>query len=239
MKEEIHKLRSSILGNERNLWIQVPREVTHETGLLVVLDAELYRDRVRAPSIIEELVEQGTIDMPLVVYVSNGGIDARWEECPCYPPFAEFISQELYPWILKRYPFVNNTQNRVIAGLSYTGLAASYVALKSNDLFTKVISQSGSYWSNECELSRSLENSEQSSDLSFFLDVGDQETDINVQHKEDVFQEVSQIEGVERFRDALVKLGCTVRYERFDGGHSAGGWASILPRALRWALPKG
>ena len=237
MKEENHNFQSSILSNERNVWIQVPNTVTDQTGLLVILDAELYRDRVEAPSIIEELINKESIEAPLIVYVSHGGVEARWKECPCYPPFAEFISGELYPWIIDRYPFVKNEKNRVVMGLSYTGLAASYVALETTGLFTKVISQSGSYWSNECELSKNLESSDQNSGIVFFIDVGERETDINVQHKEDVFQAVSQIEGVERFRDALIKIGYDVTYKTFDGGHSPEGWASTLPGAIKWAFP--
>jgi len=109
--------------------------------------------------------------------------------------------------------------------------------LRSEGLFTKVISQSGSYWSNDCWLAKELEIGEENIVTSFYLDVGDNEININIQHKEGVNQIVSQIEGVERFRDILIKRGCNVRYEVFSGGHSAEGWASTLPTAIQWAFP--
>lgn len=41
----------------------------------------------------------------------------------------------------------------------------------------------------------------------FYLDVGTQETQENVRHREDVLQVVSQIDGVRRFRDVLLLQG--------------------------------
>ena len=71
----------------------------------------------------------------------------------------------------------------------------------------------------------------------FYLDVGASETQENVQHREDVLQVVSQIDGVRRFRDVLLKHGNEVRYVEFDGGHDFQCWKQTLPAALEWALP--
>lgn len=237
MKEELHNFQSFALGNRRRIWIRSPQELVPETNLLIILDAELYRDRVNAPMVIDELISNKTMSEALIVYVSYCDIDARWIECPCYPPFVSFIADELYPWIEENYPCIKRAKERVIAGLSYTGLAASFVALTSKGLFTKVISQSGSYWSNDCWLPLEVKKIESDSKPAFYLDVGDKEIEVNVLHKEDVFQVVSQIDGVERMRVALIENGHSVKYEVFDGGHSSEGWASSLPRALQWALP--
>jgi enterochelin esterase-like enzyme len=68
------------------------------------------------------------------------------------------------------------------------------------------------------------------------LDVGTQEIHENVRHKEDVVQVVSQIEGVRRFRDALLAQGYAVRYQEFDGGHDYACWNGTLIDALKWAV---
>jgi len=228
------KFSSQILGNKRNIWIQKPEAVSER--LLVILDAELYRERVGAPRMISDLIKEEKIEPTLVVYVSYYSTEARWIECPCYPPFAEFISTELYPWLLSEYPELKQVKERTIAGLSYTGLAASYVAIKSEGLFQKVISQSGSYWSNDCWLSKQIENTDQPIAAAFYLDVGNQETETKVEHKEDVFQEISQISAIERFRNALASRGINTEYKVFEGGHSFEAWAKTLPTALQWAL---
>ncbi len=237
-KEIQTTLRSEILQNVRPLWIREPNQAEDSCDLLIILDAELYRNRVQAPKIIDTLCNAGEHDNLLVVYVSCLNMDTRWIECPCYPPFADFIAQELIPWIHETYPHSQNATERVIAGLSYTGLAASFTALSNDGLFTKVISQSGSYWSNDCWLTQQFEGRKLQSPPAFFLDVGDKETQDYVWHKEDVIQTLSQIDGVERFRDMLLKNGYHVCYETFVGGHSAEAWASSLPNALKWAFPR-
>ncbi|MBD5782229.1 esterase family protein [Pelagicoccus sp. NFK12] len=236
MPETEYTLRSEILDNERRIWIREPASLQTDLDLLIVLDAELYRNRVQAPQIIEDLFESGTLAQTLVVYVSSVSMDVRWIECPCYPPFAAFVTKELIPSIHERYPKTVQAKERVIAGLSYTGLAASFVALTHDGLFTKVISQSGSYWSNDCWLIREFDGQSLNHPPAFFLDVGDKETQEYVWHKEDVVQTISQVEGVERFRDMLLKNGYEVRYDTFSGGHSAEAWATSLPNALKWAL---
>lgn len=236
MPEIHHTLKSSILGNERSIWARVPEKTKAKLNLLIILDAELYRNRVQAPGILEELFDNGTLSDILVVYVSYANMDTRWIECPCYPPFASFIAHEVQPWIESNYPSVIGARERVIAGLSYTGLAASFVALSHDGLFTKVISQSGSYWSNDCWLSNQLDHIKLKNPPAFFLDVGDKETQEYVWHKEDVIQTKSQVAGVEHFREKLLKNGYAVRYDTFPGGHSAEAWATSLPNALRWAF---
>ncbi len=69
--------------------------------------------------------------------------------------------------------------------------------------------------------------------MEFYLDVGTQEIHENVRHREDVFQAVSQIDGVRRFRDALLAQGYAVRYQEFDGGHDYACWNRTLVDALK------
>ena len=235
MKETSYTLKSVHLTNERTVWIREPDRAP--TNLTVFLDAELYRDRVGALSIVDDLESMGAIDSSLFVFVSMQSVAARWLECPCYPPFARFIDEEFFPWLEGVHPTVRHAQERVIVGLSYTGLAAAYVAMMAPIRFTKVVAQSGSFWSNDCWIVRHFEEFEIKPKIEFYLDVGLRETATNVRHKEDVLQVVSQIDGVRRFREVLLRLGYTPQYVEFDGGHDCAAWSLTLPDALRWALP--
>jgi enterochelin esterase-like enzyme len=78
---------------------------------------------------------------------------------------------------------------------------------------------------------------EQKIPVEFYLDVGTQEIRENVHHRDDVVQVVSQIEGVCRFRDALLARGHAVRYNEFDGGYDYACWNRTLLDALRWGVP--
>jgi enterochelin esterase-like enzyme len=71
---------------------------------------------------------------------------------------------------------------------------------------------------------------------AFHLEVGSRETAVIVQHKEDVLQKISQIEGVRRFRADLEQTGHTVHCSEFLGAHDSAAWRQTLPAALRWAL---
>jgi enterochelin esterase family protein len=204
----------------------------------VFLDGELYRDRIGAVGIIDGLHQAGRIDDSWFVFVSMESPEARWRECPCYPPFARFISSELLPWLEHTHTGVKHARHRVLAGLSYTGLAAAYVASEAPGLFHKVISQSGSFWWNDCWLIKQTDRWSQPLGTEFHLDVGTRETQENVQHREDVLQVVSQIDGVRRFRSLLHSHGHAVRSVEFDGGHEFTAWAGTLPAALAWALPR-
>ncbi|MBK1876681.1 alpha/beta hydrolase [Pelagicoccus mobilis] len=236
MPEFHHTITSQNLENERSLWVRVPDTPPANLDLLVILDAELYRNRVQSPKILDTLFEDETLTNLLVVHVSAVNMETRFTECPCHPPFAYFIAQELIPWIHDNYPATQRANRRVITGLSYTGLAASFAALKHDSLFTHVISQSGSYWSNDCWLTKEFDGVQPPSPPAFFLDVGDQEIQTNVWHREDLIQPISQIEGVERFRDMLERNGYNVRFDIFQGNHSAEDWAQSLPNALKWAF---
>jgi len=236
MNETVAKLKSVYLGNERSIWVRSPTSPNADT-LTVFLDGELYRDRVGAAAILDAL--QGAITDSWFVFVSMESVEARWRECPCHPPFARFIVEELLPWLEIRYTGIRAVRHRVLAGLSYTGLAATFVAWEYPGAFQRVISQSGSYWWNDCWLVKHLEASPQRRPTEFYLDVGTRELQTNVRHREDVLQVVSQIEGVRRMRDALRQHGLSVEYAEFDGAHEFGAWARTLPGALRWALPAG
>lgn len=235
MKETQHRLGSRHLGNERTIWIREPAGTP--LNLTVVLDAELYRDRMGVVPLIDELEMTGAIERSLVAFVSVESVASRWVECPCHLPFVRFVDQELLPWLEGLHPEVTLARERVIVGLSYTGLAAAWVAMMAPQRFTKVIAQSGSFWWNDCWISGHVARLASTPRADFYLEVGRLETAENVRHKEDVLQVVSQIEGVKRFRDALQRAGAEPRYVEFDGGHDLAAWRQTLPNALRWALP--
>ena len=234
MNESVEKLKSAYLQNERPIWICAPRDPATAANLTIFLDGEFYRDRVGALSVIQEL--QGVIADSWFVFVSMESAEARWVECPCYRPFAQFIVEELLPWLEFRNVDTTAIRQRTLVGLSYTGLAAAFVAKEYSGVFQRVISQSGSFWWKDCWLVEQFRKQPRLP-TEFYLDVGSQETEEGEVHRPDVVQEVSQIEGVRRFRDVLVLQGHSVKYLEYDGDHEFESWRKTLPGALKWALP--
>ncbi len=208
--------------------------------LVIVLDAERYRtpEKIDILAVIAGLEAKGAIANALFVFISEESSASRWAECPCHPPFADFILQEVLPRIETLHPEARNARERVLVGLGYTGLAAAFVALRSAGRFHWVVAQSGSFWWNQGWILRHLGELGGDPGTRFYLDVGLEETAENVRHKEDVLQVISQIEGVRGFRDALREAGHEVRYVEYEGGHDYPSWRKTLPGALRWALPR-
>lgn len=235
MRELIHKFSSKYANNERTIWVLEPRDTAKPYDLAIFLDAELYREKIDILSVLNELESSG-FGNTLYLFVSCESTETRWRECPCHPPFAWFILKELMFWIEQQYPLAMTSSNRALIGLSYTGLAAAYVALQSEGLFTAVLAQSGSFWWNDCWLTSDVSSRQGDHRMKFYLDVGCEERETYVQHKEDVLQIVSQIEGVERFRDALIAKGHEVHYRIFEGGHNFACWKQTLPDALRLVM---
>ncbi|MBV8274881.1 MAG: hypothetical protein JO170_06430 [Verrucomicrobia bacterium] len=235
MREIVQRLNSSYLKNERCIWICEPENVSDASNLVVFLDGERYRDRVDALSVIKAI--RGQVADSWFVFVSEKSSEARWRECPCYPPFAAFIGEELLSWLASGYFDLNRVKQRALVGLSYTGLAAAFVAKEYPAAFQRIISQSGSFWWSDCSLVEEFRRLEHKIPVEFYLDVGTREIHENVRHREDVVQVVSQIEGVRRFRDALCALGYVVRYTEFDGDHDYACWNRTLLEALKWVLP--
>ena len=236
MKETLHRFRSAELGNERSIWINEPAEPA--THLLLFLDGEVYREKIAAPSLLAELGARGEIGPTLAVFISMGSPASRWLECPCNPRFARFVDEEVFPWLEELHPVVRGVQERVVAGLSYSGLAAAYVALMAPRHFTKVIAQSGSFWWNDGWLTRKLDPLRPQPMPRFYLSAGARETQTNLRHKEDVFQDISQLEGVRRFHAALIRKGAEAELAEIEGGrHEFETWRRDLPTALTWAIP--
>jgi enterochelin esterase-like enzyme len=237
MTESHHRLGSVHLGNERDIWVRTPENEDETTALLVFLDGELYRDRVQAPVIVDSLHAEAKIQPAISVYVSYASPAARWIECPCHPPFAAFIIEELMPWLECLHPQIRRCTERVLIGLSYTGLAASHVALQTASPFTVVISQSGSYWSDDGWLTREYARLKTPRPVRFYLEVGLRETQTNIRHTVDVLQVMSQLDAVCQFGTVLKEQKHVVHFKEFDGGHEFTWWSHTLPAALCWAVP--
>lgn len=225
MKTLADRIRSTYLRNRRTVWVRKPKDPSVSCPLIVFLDGEFYRERMPTNAIIDRLQRQRRMGDAWVVYVSRQSFKARSRECPCYPPFAKFIARELLPWLEGRHPEIRQATKRVLAGLSYSGLAAAYVAIVERGLFDSVVCQSGSFWWNDFWLPRSYARRKRTTRAAFYLDVG----------KKEIKEDADQVEGIRRLRDALRRKGNRVKYVEFNGGHEFKGWARTLPAALVWA----
>jgi enterochelin esterase-like enzyme len=222
--------RGTTTSIERQVWTQPANIASPQTAVLF-LDAELYIDRVHAPAVMQKECPHA-----LSVYVSNNGAAARHADYTCNPTYAQFIAEELLPWVLLQHTTLYASKI-VLAGLSLSGLAAADIALRYPDRFSHVICQSPSFWW-ENERFRKQISPRPQKHPAFWICVGDQETQTGVSHPPTgLRQNSTQIEACEHTCEALVQAGCTVSFRTYHGGHDPACWRTDLELALPWSGP--
>jgi len=152
-------------------------------------------------------------------------------ELPLYKPFADFVATELMPWAYKNFSITKDPHKSVVAGVSYGGLAASFIAFYYSNLFGNVLSQSGSYWRGKNVTDKIpwlTEQYKSSSKLPirFYLDCGLQETVMRS------FGNTNFIQKHRYFRDVLKSKNYEIYYQEFQSGHDWCGWRKTLPDGL-------
>lgn len=145
---QVHRLASQHLGNERDIHLYRSagyRSDDPQRTLLVLFDADRYLDEVPVPTLLDNLVADGKLAPVAAVFIANPSGRTRAAELPPNPAMAAFVAQELMPWAA-RQGLSAAPRRTVIAGASYGGLAAAWVALQHPEWFGRVLSQSGSFW---------------------------------------------------------------------------------------------
>lgn len=241
-KVEMFRLRSDILENERRVHLYTPPGYTPDGeayGLLLVFDGPAYIDPgyVPTPTILDNLIAEGKIPPLVAVFPDSLDQKTRSRELPCYDPFVEYLKQELLPWVRTRYHVTNDPARTVVAGSSYGGLAATFVAFRAPEVFGNVLSQSGAFRWNHLEGEGIRDRNEEAwlirqfvaspkLPLRLYLEVG-------LLERSDADDMVLMNR---RMRDVLEAKGYDVAYSEYNGGHDYICWRGSLADGLIWLL---
>lgn len=226
---------SSILGNERRVWLQASSGDSSPHAIFILLDGEYYVERMEVCEVIETLQTSQSVPAFAVAYVSHLDGATRWKESKCNDEFAHFAANELVPGVVHQFQKSSESVPVFLGGLSLTGLAAAHAALRYPDLFAGVLCQSASFWWSDEWLVNECRSAVPTSAM-FRISCGSLETKENVDHGPDLFQRVSQIASNRDMRDVLLERGFTVSYEEFNGGHDLASWKADLPRSMNALL---
>ena len=229
---DLHHVRSATLGNERRVWVYTPpgsAGADTAAGLLLLLDGWTYLQHIPTPTILDNLLAAGRIPPLAAILVDSLDEATRDVELPCYPPFVEFLTGELVPWMEARYRITSDPAQSAIGGSSYGGLAATFAALTRPDRFGKVLAQSGSFWwrppgDPEHEwLARQFAERERLP-IEFYLDVGRLEARARIRP--------NQLIANRHMRDVLRAKGYRIHYAEHDGRHEHAAWRESLAGGL-------
>ena len=223
-------IHSEYLKGEKKLWIYTPagfRKHGDRYPLLVVFDGD--RNVMWVPEILDVLIAQRRIPPMVAVMTDESVPSERRNELPCNPQFADFLAEELVPWTRRNYYATTKSERSIVAGSSFGGLASVFAGLKRPDVFSNVISLSGSFWwkpdgEQEGEWLTRLVTSSPKGPLRFYLEVG-------------LMEGYSvQVETNRHMRDALTTKGYPVGYFEYDGGHSFLNWSGGMKNGLEYLI---
>lgn len=236
MNLQTHFIQSSSGLFFRNVWLLEAID-DKPSQLAVFLDGEFYVNQMGAPAIIHQLQQSGAMPSTTCLFVSHVDGAARHQDLTCNPAYTDFIARDLVGWIRQRQPTLSE-DGHLIAGPSLGGLAAAFTALIYPQIFSRCLSQSGSFWWKDEWLTSTLTPTA-SPASKFWLSVGDLETSFGISHPpSDLRQEVTQIDACERFAKGLKARHCPVHYSVYEGGHVFEPWQEELPEALQWLTRK-
>ena len=234
MEIKEHIVQSSCCEYSRRVWLLNDDDETDQK-LCVFLDAEYYLDHLHAQSVIGDLRRQDIIPPVTCVFVSHLDAEARHYDYACNDQYSGFIAHDVSRWAGVRVAGVSLSDS-LICGLSLSGLASAYLALKYPRIFSRALCQSGSFWWNHEWLVKNA-GPDEGSRSRFWVSVGDKEAEAGISHPPTgLYQGVSQLAASTRMAETLSKADISVNYHLFAGGHETGPWQEELPSALAWLL---
>ena len=224
-----------LFGRERDVWVAVPKAGAQGANLLIVFDAPDYLTAIPLPQVLDSLTAAGVLPPTVAVMIDNGTGPTRIEDLGNRTLFANWVCDQLIPWMRARYQLTNDPRKTTALGSSAGGLAAAFIALKRPEVVGNGVSLSGAFWRNgEAKASPPWEwlteqvSTGQKRDARLVLDVGERETIRTLGG-----QGPSILDANRRLRDALRRRGYAFTYREAPGGtHSPESWAARLPAAL-------
>ncbi|WP_175597142.1 alpha/beta hydrolase [Peristeroidobacter soli] len=233
------EIASTLLNNSRRVSVYTPAGYARSTTrlpLLVLFDREGYLLSVPTPTILDNLIADGTVPPLVAVLVSAIDGTHRSKELSANARFAAFVVDELLPRVRKDYRVTRDPRLTVVAGSSLGGLSSAYLGYLHPETFGNVLSLSGSYWWHPSVDGDDEHSTDQGSGwlprqyaarprlpLRFYLAVGSAEG-------------APMLTPNRLFRDVLTAKGNPLRYDEFQGDHSYLNWRDGLVAGLRFLL---
>lgn len=233
-KVDLFTIADRKYNRNRKIWVYTPpaydAKMKTLNHLLICFDGSSYIDDIPAPTILDNLLAAGKIPPTVMVLVDNEA--ARLEDLANCKKFADFMAEELVPWVRKNYAVTSKSTETTLCGYSAGGLAAAYVAFQHPELFGNVLSQSGAFWrgneggSQELEWLTAQFKNTPKRDLRFYIEVGALETGKTAGGP--IF-----IEATQRLRQVLAAKGYDMRYlEVPNARHEPAHWRMQMADGL-------
>jgi enterochelin esterase family protein len=246
------KLKSAILGNERDMYVYRPPGYSESSEPYpLLLFGASYINQIRLPVILDNLIARHRIPPVVAVFVgfppSPPGQNAQDEEAGGGEAFGEFVARELLPWVRQRVRVTTDPRKVILGGASAAGHSAAFVGVQHPEAIGNVIAQSGAFWRGIGRTAKywgdpafgdgragregfarfAASRPGPPAPVRFYLTVGRLERgrafDADL---------VSMLHASRHVRDVLQAKGYDVTMLESSGGHDPFNWEATLPAAL-------
>jgi len=228
---------------------------------LLILNDGQDMDKLGVKAMIEKLVDDEQIENLIVAGVLAGdrlqeyGVTTQQDYLKrgkLTRAYAKYITAELIPYLLYKYPIDPSAKQHGIAGCSMGGLSAMDLAWNYPDIFQKVGVFSGSFWWRKRDSSsrfysdqrdrlmhRQIRNGKFKPAMKFWFQTGklDEQNDRNkngiIDSIDDTLDLIAELtkKGYRPFHDIQY-------FEMQRGRHNLETWAEAMPEFLKWAFGK-
>lgn len=231
--EEVH-VRSRALGGRRSVVLYLPARMrpSRELPLVVAHDGLDYVRYASLKTVLDNLIHRLEIPQVIVALTQSPN---RLQEYAASREHARFLTEELVPWVEKRFPLQRMPAARCLLGASFGGVASLATAWYHPGFYGRLLLQSGSF---------------------AFTDIGESERGplfapvvefVNAfraapgRPVERVFVSCGVYESLIYENRSLLPLlqgtGMDVRFVEARDGHNWENWRDRLREGLSWLFP--
>jgi predicted alpha/beta superfamily hydrolase len=242
---------------DRNIWVYLPPDYEESTKQYPVLymqdgqnlfdDLTAYAGEWKVDETLEKLFAEEKTDGVIVVGVNNSSARNReynlWKfkirekemNQPLGEEYAEFIVNDLKPYIDKQYRTLPGREHTGIAGSSFGGTISLYIGLNYQDVFSKVAGLSASLWqgrtynNGEGKIFDFVRGIEKKQQMKIYTDIGRKEMPGGVK----AHQKLHRLLQKKGFSQQELKLVIDE-----DGQHKEKYWSQRFPEAFLWLFEK-
>ena len=227
-------LASTALGGRREVVLYLPARMrpSRQLPLVVAHDGLDYVRYASLKTVLDNLIHR--LEIPQLMVALTQSPD-RLREYAADPGHAHFVTDELVPWLEKRFPLIQAPQGRALMGASFGGVASLATAWYHPGFYGRLLLQSGSF---------------------AFTDIGETERGpafkpvvefVNTfrgapgRPVEKIFLSCGVYESLIYENRSLVPLlqrtGMDVRFVEARDGHNWENWRDRLREGLSWLFP--
>ncbi len=260
-EEKIVGVHSKLLNRDVDINLLLPADLGDQKYPLLLLNDGQDMETLQLRATIQNLVEKALIPPIIVAGVvaadrlQEYGVASRKDYLKrgsLAKAYSEYISTELLPYLIYKYPIEHSAEHHVMAGCSMGGLSALDIVWNHPHLFQKVGVFSGSFWWRKRDskslfytdhrdriMHHEIRHSKKKEHLKFWFQTGtlDEISDRNkngtidsIDDTLDLIAELTII-GYRPFKDIQY-------YEMKNGRHDIATWAEAMPVFLQWAFGK-